>query len=76
LAVVVATCLAAGAVAAALAGSAGLSVFLALITLPVALYAALAAPRGGLPIALAAALTGVGVMIFWGYTIVSAISGS
>jgi hypothetical protein len=70
-------------VAAALAGVAisltfaeapALSVLLAIVTVPIALYAALAAPRLVVPFALAAAFAAVGVVGYWIYVLISVIS--
>jgi hypothetical protein len=70
----VAAALAAVAVSLTLADRPTLSVLLAVVTLPVALYAALAAPRFAVPLALAAAGAAVGVVGYWIYALISAIS--
>jgi hypothetical protein len=70
----VAAALAVVAVSLTFAEAPALSVFLAVVTLPVALYAALAAPRFAVPLALAAAVAAVGVVGYWIYVLISAIS--
>ena len=71
---VVATGLATAAVAATLVEAPALSVLLAVITVPFALYAALAAPRFAVPLAVAAAVAGIGVVVYWIYTLISVLS--
>jgi hypothetical protein len=71
---VVAAGLATAAVAATLAEAPAAGVFAAVITVPFALYAALAAPRFAVPLALAAAVAGIGVVIYWIYTLISLLS--
>jgi hypothetical protein len=71
---IVAAGLATAAVAATLAEAPAPSVFVAVITVPFALYAALAAPRFAVPLALTAAAAGVGVVIYWIYTLISLLS--
>ena len=61
-------------VAATLAEAPAPGVFAAVITVPFALYAALAAPRFAVPIALTAAIAGIGVVIYWMYTLISLLS--
>jgi hypothetical protein len=56
------------------AGAPAVSVLLAVVTLPVALYAALGAPTVAVPLALAAAAAAVGVVGYWIYALISAIS--
>jgi hypothetical protein len=51
-----------------------LSVLLAVVTLPAALYAALVAARFAVPLALGAAAADVGVVGYWIYALFSAIS--
>lgn len=68
--------LAAAAVTASLADVPALGVFLGMITVPVALYAALATRRIGVPVALSAALAGIAVIAYWIYVWVSALQGS
>ena len=75
-ALVIALVLATAAVVAAFAGAAGISVFLGLVTVPAGLYAALAARSIGVVVALGTAVVGAAVIVFWAYTLVSAISGS
>ena len=70
----VAAALAAAAVSLTFAEEPALSVLLAVVTLPVALYAALAAPRFAVPLALVAAVVAVGVVGYWIYELISAIS--
>jgi hypothetical protein len=70
----VAAALAAVAVSLTFAEAPALSVLLAVVTLPVALYAALAAPRFTVPLALAAAVAAVSVIGYWIYELISAIS--
>jgi hypothetical protein len=65
--------LAVGAVATAVAEAATVSMFLAMITVPVGLYAALAAPRVVIPVALAVTVAGIAN---WVHVFVSAIQGS
>ena len=72
----IAAVLSVAAVAASLAGVPALGVFLGMITVPFALYAALATERTGVPVALGAALTGVTVIVYWIYVWVSALRGS
>ena len=71
---VVAAGLATAAVAATLAEAPAPSVLAAVITVPFALYAALAAPRFAVPLALTAAVAGVGVVVYWIYTLISLLS--
>jgi hypothetical protein len=63
-------------VAALLLGEAAISILSGLITVPVALYAALATRGIGTMVALAAALAGVAVIGLWVFIFVSAIQGS
>lgn len=49
---------------------------LGMTTVPVALYAALATRRIGVPVALSAALAGIAVIAYWIYVWVSALQGS
>ena len=70
----IATGLAAAAVTATFAEAVGLSLLLALVTIPVALYAALLAPKLAVPFALAAAAAGVGVIAYWIYALISALA--
>ncbi|MEJ7567156.1 MAG: hypothetical protein WKF41_02725 [Gaiellaceae bacterium] len=49
---------------------------LGMITVPVALYAALATRRIGVPVALSAAFAGIVVIAYWIYVWVSALQGS
>ena len=71
---VVAAGLATAAVAATLAEAPAPSILVAVITVPFALYAALAAPRFAVPLALTAAIAGIGVVIYWIYTLISLLS--
>jgi hypothetical protein len=66
--------LAAAAITATLVEAPGPSLLLALVTVPVALYAALVAPRLAVPLALTAVVAGVGVVIYWIYALISALS--
>jgi hypothetical protein len=50
------------------------SVLLAVVTVPVALYAALATPTFGVPLALTAAVAGVAVVVYWIYLLLSELS--
>ena len=70
----VAATLAAAAVSLTFAEAPALSILLALVALPVALYAALAGPRFAVPLALAAAVAAVGVVGYWIYALITAIS--
>jgi hypothetical protein len=74
--VFVAAALAAAAVTSTFAEAPALSVLLAVVTLPVALYAAFAAPRFAVPLALAAAVVAVGVVGYWIYALVSLLAKS
>jgi len=47
---------------------------LAIVTVPVALYAALATPTFGVPLALTAAVAGVAVVVYWIYLLLSELS--
>jgi hypothetical protein len=51
-----------------------LSVLLAVVTVPVALYAALATPTFAVLLAITAAVTGVAVVAYWVYALISALS--
>jgi hypothetical protein len=66
--------LAAAAIAATVVEAPGRSLLLALVTVPVALYGVLVAPRSAVPFALAAAVVGVGVVVYWIYALISALS--
>lgn len=70
----VAAALAAAAVIAIFAEAPAPSVLLAVITLPVALYAVLVAPTFATPIGLAAAVAAVGVVGYWIYALISVLS--
>jgi hypothetical protein len=65
--------LAVAALVASLAGIPALGVFLGMITVPVALYAALATRPAGVPVALSAALAGIVVIGYWIYILMSAL---
>jgi hypothetical protein len=75
-ALVLALGLAAGAVAAAVGDPPALSTFLGLITVPVALYAALAAPAIAVSLALGAAGAGVVVIGYWIYVLITALQSA
>jgi hypothetical protein len=75
-ALVLATALAAGAVAAAVADIPALSIFIGMITVPVALYAALATPPIGALVALADGFAGVAVIAYWIYALIKALQGA
>jgi hypothetical protein len=68
------TGLAAAAVTATFAEAVGLSLLLALVTIPVALYAALATSRLAVPLALTAAAAGA--IAYWIYALISALAKS
>lgn len=68
--------LAAGAIAAAAADIPALSVFLGLVTVPVALYAALAAPLIAVALALGAACAGAAVIGYWIFVLLTALQGA
>ena len=70
----IAAALAAAAVISTFAEAPALSVLLAVVTLPVALYSALGAPRLLVPFALAAAVAAVGVVGYWIYALISVLS--
>jgi hypothetical protein len=70
----IAAALATAAVTATFAEAPALSVLLAVATVPVALYAALATPPFGVPVALAAAVAGVAVVVYWIYLLLSELS--
>jgi hypothetical protein len=72
----IATGLAAAAITATFAEAVGLSLLLALLTIPVALYAALATSRLAVPLALTAAAAGVGAIAYWIYALISALAKS
>ena len=72
----IATGLAAAAITATFAQAIGLALFLALVAIPIALYAALATSRLAVPLALTVAAAGVGVIAYWIYALISALSKS
>jgi hypothetical protein len=75
-ALVLALGLAAGAFASAVGDTPALSIFLGLITVPVALYAALAAPAIAVSLALGAAGAGVVVIGYWIYVLITALQSA
>ena len=70
----IAVALAAAAVTCTVAEAPGMSVLLAVVTLPVALYAGLAAQRLAVLFALAAAVAAVGVVGYWIFALISVLS--
>jgi hypothetical protein len=66
--------LATAAVIATVVEAPALGVLLGVVTVPVALYAALATPAFGVPLALTAAVAGVAVVVYWIYLLLSELS--
>ena len=76
LALGIALAVAIGSVGATLADAPAAGVLLGFVAVPAGLYAAIASPRWGVPLAGAAALTGVGAIAYWGYAWLDAVRGS
>lgn len=70
---VLATALTAAALATAVAEIPALSIFLGMVTVPVALYAALATRPIAMAVALADACAGVGVIVYSIYALIAAL---